>query len=86
VLRILDVKMLGEQDCALVIELAGTRHDLVARRIRHDDAELPGVGDFEPRHVFHHLSLSAAQLRAVVRTAVQVRCGEPLSFPVDVPA
>ncbi|MBZ4412997.1 hypothetical protein K8640_32755 [Myxococcus sp. XM-1-1-1] len=84
VLRILEVRRLDALDCALVIEVAGLRHELRAERVGQSPLLDMSVGDFSPYRLFRELPLSAHQVRQWVRAAALVHRGETLSLPLEV--
>jgi len=84
VMRILSGRMVGEHGCTLSVSFSGAIYELVARRIRRHEG-MAVVGAFEPAN-FHSLPLSAFQVRALVRTAVELSEGSPHLLPIDVPA
>ncbi|NTX56656.1 MULTISPECIES: hypothetical protein [Myxococcus] len=85
-MKVLAARRLNDRDCAVSLELAGSRYELVAERIWGPE-QGPGLalGDFSPSRVFADLPLSARQLRELIRTAVLSHRGEALEFPVEVP-
>ncbi|MCP3059316.1 hypothetical protein LXT21_11080 [Myxococcus sp. K38C18041901] len=83
VLRILEARRLDALDCALVIEVAGRHHELRAERVGQSPSFGMSVGDFSPSQRFRELRLSAHQVQQLVRAAVLVHRGEPLSLPVE---
>lgn len=84
-MRILSAQMLNAVDCSLAVEVNGDTYNLIARGIRRDTALGGVVGGFDPWPIFRELPLSAAQVRALTRTAVESREGACLVFPFDVP-
>ncbi|SEU03445.1 hypothetical protein SAMN05443572_104483 [Myxococcus fulvus] len=84
-LRILQVRRLDALDCALVIEVAGHRHELRAEHVGQGPSFDMSVGHFSPHRLFSGLGLSAHQVRQLVRAAALVHRGEALSLPWDVP-
>ncbi|MCP3165358.1 hypothetical protein [Myxococcus qinghaiensis] len=85
-MRVLGARRLNDKDCAVSIEVAGSRYELVAERIWEPEEGMGlALGDFSPSRVFADLPLSARQVRELVRAAVLTHRGERLTFPLEVP-
>lgn len=83
-MRVLAARRLNDKDCAVTLEVVGSRCELVAERIVESEQGL-GLGNFAPDRVFADLPLNVRQLRELIRTAVLAHRGEVLEFPVEVP-
>jgi hypothetical protein len=84
-MRILDIRRRGENDCVITLGLGEITYELVACGIGRHELSGGVVSSFEPWSVFRKLPLSAAQVRTLTRTAVEFHEGASLVFPIDVP-
>ncbi|NVJ25348.1 hypothetical protein HUW62_29400 [Myxococcus sp. AM011] len=85
-MRVLAARRLNDKDCAVSLDVTGSRYELVAERIWEPEEGMGlALSDFSPPRVFAELPLSARQVRELVRAAVLTHRGEILAFPLEVP-